>query len=97
MDLVRMMCSLLFRTLLFVLTVKSAFLQISVDENDSSYLNFLKFYVVFEYSPTIERNPYIKVIYDVTSSPFLLNGKTRKYIEIRNFDTEFIQKAIASF
>lgn len=77
--------------------MKSAFLQISVDENDSSYLNFLKFYVVFEYSPTIERNPYIKVIYDVTSSPFLLNGKTRKYIEIRNFDTEFIQKAIASF
>ena len=96
-DLVRMMCLLLFRTLLFVLTVKSAFLQISVDKNDSSYLSFLKFYVVFEYSPTIERNHYIKVIYDVTSSPFLLNGKIRKYIEIRNFDTEFIQKAIASF
>ena len=55
-DLVRMMCLLLFRTLLFVLTVKSAFLQISVDKNDSSYLSFLKFYVVFEYSSTIERH-----------------------------------------
>ena len=37
------------------------------------------------------------VILDVTSSPFLLNGKLRSDIEIRNFDTEFIQKAIASF
>ena len=39
----------------------------------------------------------LKVIYYITSLPFLLNGKIRKYIEIHNFDTEFIQKAIASF
>ena len=85
-----MMCLLLFRTLLFVLTAKSAFHQISIRWK-------WRFVAVFEYNPILVRNQYIKVIFGITSLPFPLNSKIRKHTEIHNFDTEFIQKAIASF
>ena len=80
-----------------ILGKRTVSVEFRINENDIAYSRFLRFDVVLEDNYTTEENQYINVILDVTSSPFLLNGKLHSDTEIRNFETEFIQKAIASF
>ena len=90
---------LCFRTFLFVLTadIQSAFLQISINENDRNYLRFLRFDDVFADKPIIVRNRFARVVFDVTSSPFILNAVICKHVEKDEFDNEFVQKVLESF
>ena len=71
--------------------IEKAFHQISVDEKDRNFLRFLWF-DDFSDQPKIVRNRFARVIFDVTSSPFLLNQTIRKHIDIG-----FVQKVIDSF
>ena len=88
-----------FRTFLFVLTadIQSAFLQISINENDGNYLRFLRFDYVFADKPIIVRNRFARVVFGVTSSPFILNAVICKHVEKYEFDNEFVQKVLESF
>ena len=64
-----------FRTYAIALTsdIEKAFLQISIEKNDRDFLRFLLFDDVFSNTPKIVRNRFARVIFGVTSSPFLLN------------------------
>ena len=64
--------------------IEKAFLQISVDKSDRDYLRFLWFDNVFFEAPRIVRNRFARVVFGVTSSPFLLNGTIRKHMGIMN-------------
>ena len=73
-----------FRSFAIALTsgIEKAFLQISISENDRDYLRFLWF-DVFSDSPKLVRNRFARVIFGVTSSPFLLNQTIRKLNQIK--------------
>ena len=88
-----------FRTFLFASTadIQSAFLQIRINENDRDYLRFLWFNSIFADKPIFVRNRFAKVVFSVTSSPFLLNAVIHKHVEKYEFDTEFVQKVLESF
>ena len=71
-----------FRSFAIALTsdIEKAFLQISINENDHDYLRFFWFGDAFSDSPKVVRNRFTRVIFGVTSSPFLLNQTIRKYV-----------------
>ena len=75
---------------------QSAFLQISINENDRDYLRFLWFNDVFADKSIIVRNPFARVVFGVISLPFLLNAVIHKHAEEYEFDTEFVQKVLES-
>ena len=88
-----------FQTFLIAMTsdIEKAFLQISVDKSDRDYLRFLWFDNVFFEAPRIVRNRFARVVFGVTSSPFLLNGTIRKHMGNYEFDEEFVRKVLDSF
>ena len=88
-----------FRTFVYALTadIEKAFHQISIDKDHRNFLRFLWFDDVFSDQPTIVRNRFARVIFGVTSSPFLLTGVIRKHAEQYDFDHEFVEKVINSF
>ena len=88
-----------FRSYAVALTadIEKAFLQISIDDTDRNYLRFLWFEDVFSNEPRIVRNRFARVIFGVTSSPFLLNGTVRKHAKSYEYGEEFIAAVINSF
>ena len=76
---------------------EKTFLQISVDKGDQEYLRFLWFDDVFSEVSRILRNRFARVVFGVTSSPFLLNGTIRKHMGNYEFDEEFVRKVLDSF
>ena len=91
--------SLRFRTFLITMTsdIEKAFLQVSVDKGDRDYLRFLWFDDVFSDTPKIVRNRFARVVFGVTSSPFLLNGTIRKHVGNYDLDEQFTQRVLESF
>ena len=81
-----------FRCFAIALTadIEKAFLQIGIVDKDKDYLRFLWFNDVFADEPIIVCNRFARVIWGVTSSPFLLNGTVRKHTNKYDFDTEFV-------
>ena len=48
-------------------------------------------------TPKIVRNRFARVIFGVTSSPFLLNQTIRKHSQKYEYDTDFIERVLESF
>ena len=78
---------------------QKSFLAISIDKNNRNFLRFLWLDEVFSNEATIVRNRFARVVFGVTSSPFLLNGVIRKHLGRYqyDFDDEFVQRLIDSF
>ena len=75
--------------------IEKAFLQISINPNDRDYLRFLWFENVFVEVPKIVRNRFLKVLFGMTSSTYLLNGTVQKHA--KTYDFEFINKVLNCF
>ena len=75
-----------FRTYPVTLTsdIEKAFLQISIAPMERNYLKFLWYDDVFSDSPKLKRLTFARVIFGVTSSPFLLNGILKSILVITN-------------
>ena len=88
-----------FHTFIYALTadMEKAFLQRNIDKDHRNFLRFLWFDDVFSNEPTLVRNRFARVVFGVTSSPFLLNGVIRKHVGQYKFDNEFVQRVIDSF
>ena len=53
---------------------------------------------VFSNEPTIVRNRwFVRVVFGVTTSPFLLKAIIHKHVEQYEFDDDFVQRVIDSF
>ena len=77
--------------------IEKAFHEISVDNDDRDYLRFLWLDNIFSDQPTITRNRFARVIFEVTSSPFCLNSTIRKRVNQYSDDPEFVNKALKTF
>jgi len=91
---------MLFRTFPVALTsdIEKAFHQISVTPSERDYLRFLWFDDVFSEQPKIIRNRFARLIFGVSSSPFLLTGTMRKHLSTYNdIDPEFVRKVTDAF
>ena len=88
-----------FRTfkIALVVDIEKAFLQIAINERDRDFLRFLWFYGVFSEQPKIVRNRFARVMFGVTSSPYLLNETIRKHAQKYHFDIDFINAVFNSF
>ena len=71
-------------------------LQIGIVEPDKEFLKFFWFDDVFAAEPKIVRNCFVRVIFGVSSSPFLLNRTVRKHTCNYNFDSDFVTKIVDS-
>ena len=60
--------------------IEKAFLQISIEPMERNYLRFLWYDDVFSDFPKFKRLRFARVIFGVTSPPFLLNGTIWKHI-----------------
>ena len=91
---------LLFRTFPVALTsdIEKAFLQISINPKERDFVRFLWFEDVFADEPKIVRNRFARLLFGVTSSPFLLTGTMRKHLSKYNdTDPKFVEKATNGF
>ena len=88
-----------FQTYQVVLTsdIEKAFLQISIEPIERNYLRVLWYDDVFSDFPQLKRLRFAKMIFDVTSSPFLLSGTIRKHIGNYEYDQAFVEKIENSF
>ena len=84
-----------FRTfkIALVADIEKAFLQITINEKD----RFDRFDNVFSEQPKIVRNRFVRVIFGVTSSPYLLNETIQKHAQKYDFDIDFINTVFNSF
>ena len=80
-----------------VADIEKAFLQIAINEKDRDFLRFLWFDNVFSKQPKIVRNRFARVIFGVTSSPYLLNETNRKHGQKYDFDIDFVNTVFNSF
>ena len=71
--------------------------SININENDRNYLRFFWFDDVFSDSPKVVGNRFARVIFRITSSPFLLNQTIRKHVQSYEFDTDFVNTVLNSF
>ncbi len=71
-----------FRTSRIALTadIERAFLQIQVDEKDQDVLRFLWFDDAFKPQPGLQILKFTRVVFGVSSSPFLLNATIRHHL-----------------
>ena len=65
----------------FVCDIQKAFLQISIKENERNVLRFLWVDDPFSNSPSILIYRFCRVIFGLTSSPFLLNATLREHFK----------------
>ena len=89
-----------FRLLPIVITAdnEKAFLQIGIKETDRGYLRFLWVDDILKENPKIIRNRFSRVVFGVTSSPFLLNATLRKHNnQYTTADPDYVQKSLLSF
>ena len=72
-----------FRTSRIALTadIERAFLQIGVDERDQDVLRFLWFNDVAKPQPEVQTLKFARVVFGVSSSPFLLNATIRHHLK----------------
>ena len=86
-------------TFVTVLTalIEKVFLQISINPNDRDYLRFLWFEYVFAEVSKIVRNRFARVLFSMTSSPYLLNSTVPKHAKTYDFGFEFINKVVNCF
>ena len=77
--------------------IEKAFLQIAINETDRDFLRFLWFDNVFSEQPKIVRNRFARVIFGVTSLPYLLNETICKHAQKRHFGIDFINTIFNSF
>ena len=90
-----------FQTILsFVLSrknIKKAFLQIPMIENQLDFLRMVWYENVFAQNPTVKILWFARLVFGLTSSPFILNGTVRihlqKYLRDEHIK-EIIQKLI---
>lgn len=57
----------------FATDIEKAFLQITISEKNKDFLRFLWFDNVYSEQPKIVRNRFARILFGVTSSPYLLN------------------------
>ena len=80
-----------------VADIKKVFLQIAVDEDERGFLRMIWYKNVFAQNPTVKILRFARVVFDLTSSPFILNGTVRihlqKYLRDEH-NKEIIQKLI---
>ena len=80
-----------------VADIKKVFLQIAVDEDERDFLRMIWYKNVFAQNPTVKILRFARVVFDLTSSPFILNGTFRihlqKYLRDEH-NKEIIQKLI---
>ena len=73
--------------------IRQAFLNIGISEEHRDFLRFLYFDDVFSKDPIIVIFRFLRVVFGLTSSPFLLNGTIKvhmlKYIDV---DRDFVEK-----
>ena len=61
-------------TITITADIKQAFLQILVDKNDQEFFRFLWYDEVFSDDPNIIVYQFTRIIFDLISRPYLLNG-----------------------
>ena len=66
--------------------IKKAIHQISIIPERRNYLRFLWADGVFKNSPSIAKLSLARIVFGVTSSPFLLNGAARNHVSNYHFD-----------
>ena len=89
-----------FRLLPIVITadIEKALLQIGFKETDRGYLRLLWVDDILKENPKIIRNRFSRVVFGVTSSPFLLNATVRKHNnQYTTADPDYVQKSVLSF
>ena len=78
--------------------IEKAFLMVSVEENDRDALRFLWVHSVEEDPPKIRPLRFTRVVFGVSSSPFLLNVTIRHHLErYRESHPDLIQLLLDSF
>ena len=77
--------------------IEKAFHQISAIPEHSNYLRFLWVADVFKNSPSVVKLRLARVLFGVTSSPFLLNGTVPNHVSSFPFDPEFVIQVLRSF
>ena len=69
-----------------VADMKQAFLQIEMNENDRNLVRFLWFDDIYKENPSIVKYRFVRLVFGLTSSPFLLNATVShhltKYIDL---------------
>ena len=78
--------------------IEKAFLVVSIEENDRDALRFLWVHNVQENPPRIRPLRFTRVVFGVSSSPFLLNATIRHHLEqYRKSHPDLIQHLLDSF
>ena len=78
--------------------IEKAFLQIGIKETDRDYLRFLWVDDILKENPKIIRNRFARVVFGMTSSPFLLNAAICKHNnQYTTADPGYVQKTLLSF
>ncbi len=88
-----------FRALRVALTadIEKAFLMVSVSEEDREVLRFLWVKDVMATDPEIVELRFTRVVFGVSSSPFLLNATIRYHLENASAEATLIDKLLKSF
>ena len=77
--------------------IEKAFLMVSVNQEDRDVLRFLWIDDISKKTPKIQVFRFTRVIFGVSSSPFLLNATVRHHIEgYKDKDPEFVDKFLRS-
>ena len=77
--------------------VEKAFLMIAIAKEDQDVLRFLWVDDITKDDPKIMTYRFMRVVFGVTASPFLLNGKIKHHIEkYHEEDREIVQKFLSS-
>ncbi|XP_065060233.1 uncharacterized protein LOC135687567 [Rhopilema esculentum] len=72
--------------------LEKAFLNIIIQENDRNFLRFLWYDNVFEKDPELATLRFSRLVFGLTSSPYVLNATVRHHLEnYRQSDNEFVQ------
>ena len=64
-----------------VADIKKAFLQIAMDEDHRDFLRMIWYENVFAKNPTVKLLRFARVVFGLTSSPFILNGTVRIHLQ----------------
>ena len=64
-----------------VADIKKAFLQIAIDEDQRDFLGMIWYENVFAQNPTMKILRFVRVVFGLISSPFILNGTVRIHLQ----------------
>ena len=77
--------------------IEKIFPQIAINEKDRDFLRSLWFDNVFRKQTKIVRNRFARVIFSVTSSPYLYNETICKHAQKYDFDPDFKVQYLTRF